>query len=145
MVVVDFSSHIWEFWGNIWWINPLLCFFFKWRPAHTHRFLLLKPGSIHSSSEGQDYCGQVFPNELHGSLFPWFVPMLCLVSIVSPLWLDCWVKGVCMFRCNLPPILLAEWVACEFVSLIDCHIMPSQHSQATLTRLLGQECRHVQV
>ena len=36
-------------------------------------------------------------------------PSLCLDSgIVSPLWL-CWVKGVCMFRCNLPPAFLAEW------------------------------------
>ena len=29
-------------------------------------------------------------------------------SIVSPLWLH-WVKGVCLFRCNLSPALLAEW------------------------------------
>ena len=37
------------------------------------------------------------------------VPTLCLDSdIVSPLWL-CEVKGVCIFRCNLPPALLAEW------------------------------------
>ena len=26
----------------------------------------------------------------------------------QPNWL-CWVKDVCMFRCNLPPALLAEW------------------------------------
>ena len=31
----------------------------------------------------------------------------CLDSIVSPLRLR-WVKGVCVFRCNLPPALLAE-------------------------------------
>ena len=38
------------------------------------------------------------------------VTTLCLdSSIVSPLWLH-WVKGVCMFRCNLPPALLAEWL-----------------------------------
>ena len=31
----------------------------------------------------------------------------CLDSgIVSPL---CWVKGVCVFKCNLPPALFAEW------------------------------------
>ena len=29
-------------------------------------------------------------------------------STVSPLWLR-WVKGVCVFRYNLPPALLAEW------------------------------------
>ena len=33
--------------------------------------------------------------------FPWQVPTLCLDSIISPLPL-CWVKDVCMFRCNLP-------------------------------------------
>ena len=38
------------------------------------------------------------------------VPTLCLDSdIISPLWLR-WVKGVCVFRCNLPPALLAEWL-----------------------------------
>ena len=37
------------------------------------------------------------------------VPTLCLDSgLVSPLRLR-WVKGVCVFRCNLPPVLLAEW------------------------------------
>ena len=37
------------------------------------------------------------------------VPTLCLDSgIVSPLRL-CWVKSVCVFRCNQPPALLAEW------------------------------------
>ena len=35
-------------------------------------------------------------------------PTLCLDSrMVSPLGLH-WVKGVCVFRCNLPPALLAE-------------------------------------
>ena len=38
----------------------------------------------------------------------WTVSTLCLESIVSPLRLR-WVKGVCMFRCNLPPALLAEY------------------------------------
>ena len=38
-----------------------------------------------------------------------FLHVLCLDSgIVSPLWLH-WVKGVCVFRCNLRPALLAEW------------------------------------
>ena len=37
------------------------------------------------------------------------VPTLCLDSgIVTPLRL-CWVKDVCLFRCNLPPALLAKW------------------------------------
>ena len=50
----------------------------------------------------------MFPDELHVSSFLDKIPTLCLDSgIVSPLRLH-WVKGVCMFRCNLPPALLAE-------------------------------------
>ena len=42
-------------------------------------------------------------------LVSWSVPTLCLDSgIVSPFWLRL-VKEVCLFRCNLPPALLAEW------------------------------------
>ena len=42
-------------------------------------------------------------------LVSWLVPTLCLDSgIVSQLRLR-WVKGVCVFRCNLSPALLAEW------------------------------------
>ena len=40
----------------------------------------------------------------------WQIPTLCLRSgIVSPLWLR-WIEGVCVFRCKLPPALLAEWL-----------------------------------
>ena len=54
-------------------------------------------------------------------LVSWKVPTLCLDGgIVSPLWL-CLVKGVCMFRCNLPPELLAEWLGS-----FTCHC--SKHS-----------------
>ena len=35
-------------------------------------------------------------------------PHYAWVVAVSPLQL-CWVKGVCVLRCNLPPALLAEW------------------------------------
>ena len=40
--------------------------------------------------------------------FPWYVPTLGLDSIVSRLQLYR-VKDVCMFRCNLPPAILAKW------------------------------------
>ena len=52
--------------------------------------------------------GCKIPEELRvGSFSPDRFPTLCLDSIVSPFRLR-WVKGVCMFRCNLPPTLLAE-------------------------------------
>ena len=58
---------------------------------------LFRPESVHSGSA----C------ELVSSYSQ--VPTLCLDSgIVSPLWF-CWFKGVCMFKHNLPPALLAKW------------------------------------
>ena len=66
------------------------------------------------------------------------VPTLCLdSSIVSPLRLH-WVKGVCMFKCNLPPALLAEWPRS-----FTCHcgntgmertLNKSQHTKLTLEK-----------
>ena len=63
---------------------------------------------------------------------------LCLDSgIVSPLRLR-WVKGVRVFRCNLPPALLAEWPGS-----FTCHCgnmgvkrtpNKSQHTQLTLEK-----------
>ena len=66
------------------------------------------PGSVYSGLASRDVCERVFPDELRVSSFSDSVPTLCLdSSIVSPLRLR-WVKGVCMFRCNLPAALLAE-------------------------------------
>ena len=49
------------------------------------------------------------PWQVACELFPDRFPHLYLDSgIVSLLWLRL-VKGVCVFRCNLPPALLAEW------------------------------------
>ena len=41
-------------------------------------------------------------------LCDWFPNYAWTACIVSPIWL-LWDLGVCMFRCNLPPALLAEW------------------------------------
>ena len=61
--------------------------------------------SVHSGSAISDDCGLVFPDELRMSPFPDRFPTLCPDS--GPLRLR-WVKGVGVFRCNLPPALLAE-------------------------------------
>ena len=99
---------------------------------------LFTPGLVHSGSASWDNCDWAFPDELHASLFPDRVPTLCLDSgMVSPLWF-CWVKGVCMFRCNLPPALLAEWLGS-----FTCHCSntgvgqtpnKSQHTKLTLDK-----------
>ena len=82
-------------------------FFFKAEISSRIPIPLFRPESVHSGSESWNNYGWVFPDELCESSFPWEVPTLCLDSIVSRLRL-CWVEGVCMFRCNLPPALLAE-------------------------------------
>ena len=93
------------------------------------------PGSVHSGSASWDNCDQVFPDELCVSSF---VLTLCLDSgIVSPLGL-CWVKGVCVFRCNLPPALLAEWqrsFTCHCVNRgVEWTLNKSQHAKLTLEK-----------
>ena len=84
----------------------LLFFFFgKWRSACMR---LLQPFRTRISSYWLSKLRQLWTN------IPWRVAcellslMLCLNSIVSPMGLY-WVKGVCMFCCNLPSALLAEW------------------------------------
>ena len=64
---------------------------------------------------------------------------LCLLDkgIVSPLWL-CWVKSVCMFRCNLPPALSAEWLRsftchCDDMG-VERTLNKSQHTKLTLEK-----------
>ena len=67
---------------------------------------LFRPGSAHSGSASWADCDQVF---LMSCVWARFPDTLCQDrGTVSPLRL-CWVKGVWMFRCNLPPALLAEW------------------------------------
>ena len=78
---------------------------------------------ISSRTINSTFCARISPQWLSELRWlwpnvPWQVacelisgqfPTLCLdSSIVSPLWL-CWVKGVCVCRCNLPPALLAHW------------------------------------
>ena len=64
-------------------------------------------GSVHNGSASWDDCGLRFPDKLRVSSFP--DRFLCPDSgIASPFRLR-WVKGVCVFRCNLPPALLTEW------------------------------------
>ena len=69
---------------------------------------LFRPRSVHSGSASWDNKGQVFPDKLTISSFPWYVPALCMDNTVSPLWLCC-IKSVCIFRCNLQIVRLAEW------------------------------------
>ena len=84
-------------------------FFFKVEIRSSALISLFRPRTVHSGSASWGYCGRVFPDKLCVSLFPCRFPILCLHSgMVSPPHLR-WVKGVCMFRGNLPPALLAEW------------------------------------
>ena len=67
------------------------------------------PGSVHSSVSKLRQLWPDVPRQVGWALISGQVPTLCLNdNIVSPLWLQ-WVKGVHLFRCNLPPTLLEEW------------------------------------
>ena len=66
------------------------------------------------------------------------VPTLSLdSSIVSPLRLH-WVKGACVFRCNLPPPLLVEWsgsFTCHCGNMgVEQTPNMSQHTKITLKK-----------
>ena len=80
-------------------------FFFKEKISSRTLILLFTPESVHNGSTSCDDCGRVFTDELLVSSCLWKVPTLCLHSIASPLRLR-WVKGVCVFTCNLPSVLL---------------------------------------
>ena len=96
---------------------------------------LFRLGLVYSGWVSRDDCGQVFWDELHVRSFPDRFPHYAWT--VSPLRLR-WVKGACVFRCNLPPALLAEWLG-SFV----CHcsnteaewtLNKSLHTKLTLER-----------
>ena len=87
---------------------PALLFVFYVEISSRTLVQRFRPGSVNTGSARWDDCGQVFPDGLRVSSFPWHIPTLRLDSLVSPLRL-LWVKGVCVFRCNLPTALSAEW------------------------------------
>ena len=107
--------------------------------------------TIHSSSNVTIYA-RISPQWLIGlrrlwptvpwrvacELVSWYVPTLWLDSgIVSPLLLR-WVQGVCVFRCNLPPALFAEWpgsFTCHCGNMgVERTSNKSQHTKLTLEK-----------
>ena len=96
---------------------------------------LFRPGSVHIGSASWDDCDQVFPDEFHVSSFP--DRLLLDSGIVSPLRLG-GVKGLCVFRGNLPPARLAEWpwsVTCLYVNKgVEWTLNKSQHTKLTLEK-----------
>ena len=90
-VVVDCSLHA-SIWGKIVNLMPICISFFKVEISLCTPTALFQTGSVHSGSASWDDCGWAFLVELHVISFPWYVPTLCLNSIVSPPWLQ-WVKS----------------------------------------------------
>ena len=85
------------------------CFVFWVEISSRTLIPLFWPGSVGSGSASWDDCDRVFPDGLRVTSFPDRFPHYAwTAALVSPLRLR-WVKGVCVFRCNLPLALLAEW------------------------------------
>ena len=81
--------------------------------AHTTSTLYAK--LVHSGSVSWENCGMWSLMSCMWTRFPDRFPH-CAWTAVSLLRLH-WVKGVYMFRCNLPPALLAAWPEVFYMSL----------------------------
>ena len=87
---------------------PALFFFFLVEISSRRLIPLFRPGSAHNGSASWDDCDRVFVTSCVWARF--LINSHTLPGQRhSPLWLR-WVKGVFVFRCNLPPALLAEWL-----------------------------------
>ena len=81
------------------------------------RIPLFLPGLVHRGSASWDNCGL---NSLTSCV--WACLLIGSLNmpehncIVSPLRLH-WIKSACVFRCNLPPALLAEWQGSFYAQL----------------------------
>ena len=97
-----------DIWEKVRPFIPTCAFFLKWGLARTHLFHSFSSGSVHSDSANRDDCVLVSPDELRVSSFPDRFPHYAWTA-AQPAQSDIrWVKGVCVFRCNLPPALSAE-------------------------------------
>ena len=103
-----FFPCLWGFLGKVLQLIPCL-HFFLWsgdQLTHTNAFFLYARISPQWLCELRWLWLSVV--ELHVRSFSMKASLIMPDSIVSPLWL-CWFKGICMLRCNLQPVLLAEW------------------------------------
>ena len=116
---------------------PACAFYFSVEISSRTLIPLFKPGSVQSGSASWNDCGRVFPDELHVNSFLDSFPHYAWSGIVSPLWLRR-ASDVCMFRCNLPPALLAEWpgsFTCHCGNTgVEWTLNKSQHTKLTLEK-----------
>ena len=145
LFMVAFSS-LARIWGECSTIHSLpalffpffFSFFFKVEISSRTLIPLCTPGSVHSGPASWDNMWPCAPWRVACELVSWEVTSLGPDSgKVSPLRLR-WVKGVCVFRCNLPLALLVEWPR-SFTSY--CGSMgvqrtpnKSQHTKLTLEK-----------
>ena len=106
-----FFSCLQGFWENV---QPSFStctsfFFFFFKVEISSRTLIphFRPGFVYSGSASWDDCGQF---SLTSCLWAHFqIGSHTMPGQPHSPFRLLWVKGVCMFRCNLPPALLAEW------------------------------------
>ena len=114
-----------------------LYIFFKVEISSHKLTPLFRPGSVHSVSASWDDCDWVFLGELRVSSFPEKIPTHCLDSDIACSDFD-GSKPICVFKCNLPPALLAEWLGsftchCSNTGL-EWTLNKSQHTKLTLEK-----------
>ena len=108
MVVMAFSSRA-RIFGECSTIHSLPALFFKveisWRTLNP----LFRPGSVHSGLASWCDCDRVLPDELRVSSFSNRFPHCTWTEAQTAHSDFVGSRGVCVFRCNHPPALLAEW------------------------------------
>ena len=101
VVVVVAFARIWGECSTIHSLPALYLLLFKVEISTYTLIPFFRPESVHSGLVSWHDCGQVFPDELHVSLFPDRFPHYAWTAAVIPLQL-CWIKGVFVFSaCHL--------------------------------------------
>ena len=116
---------------------------FVWLKVEIRSRTLIRPGLVHRGSARSDYCDWVFPVVLSWAhsvihFYTWY----CRIVRQVP---SRWLKGVCVFRSNLPHVVLEEWPGsfmCHYGQMgLERTPNKSQHTMLNLEKSILQRER----